>query len=144
MLAESEKSDTEEEIEDFSDRPRTAFTEEQLKSLWEEYIKKLKSEKRSSLASTLASCEPQIGEGFALNLMFGNIVQEQEFLNEQTNLLGFLRPKLNNWGIHIKTEVKVDEKKKRYYTNSERFERLVELNPKLDVLRTRLGLNPDF
>ena len=55
MLEGAKPKHKEEEIEDFSDRPRTIFSEEEFKEQWSLYIKKLKKEKRASLMSTLSS-----------------------------------------------------------------------------------------
>tara|TARA_B100000508_G_scaffold140676_1_gene142781 strand:- start:2736 stop:3443 length:708 start_codon:yes stop_codon:yes gene_type:complete len=144
MLNDSGPKSEEEEIEDFSDRPRTPFNEEDFKAKWNQYIGVLKKDKRASLTSTMLSCRPEIGENFLLNMVFDNKVQESEFNHHKTELLGFLRESLNNWGIQIETEVRVEEQKKKYYTNKERFERMAELNPKLAELRKRLNLDPDY
>ena len=77
-------------------------------------------------------------------MVFDNIVQESEFNNHKTNLLGHLREQLNNWGIQIQSEVRVVAQKKKYYSNKERFERMMELNPKLAELRKRLKLDTDY
>ena len=144
MLEGAKPKHKEEEIEDFSDRPRTIFSEEEFKEQWSLYIKKLKKEKRASLMSTLSSCRPVMEENFLLNMIFDNKVQESEFNNHKTDLLGFLRESLQNWGIHVKSEVRESEQKKKYYTNKERFERMIELNPKLEDLKKRLNLDTDY
>ena len=144
MLNDSGPKEEDDEIEDFSDRPRTPFNEKEFKTQWNLYIEKLKNEKRSSLRSTLSSCRPELGENFLLNMVFDNKVQESEFNNHKTDLLGFLRESLKNWGIHVESEVRLEEQTKKYYTNKERFERMVELNPKLAELRKRLNLDTDY
>ncbi|MGB0404071.1 MAG: hypothetical protein ACPGEG_08240 [Salibacteraceae bacterium] len=144
LLNESTKDGGEEEIEDFSDRPRTPYTEVEFKTVWQDYIELLKTNKRASMMSTLSSCHPEFQDNFKLNMIFDNIVQEAEFLNEKSALLGHLREKLQNWGIHIVTEVREVAQKKKYYSNRERFERMAELNPKLELLRSRLNLDPDY
>jgi DNA polymerase-3 subunit gamma/tau len=134
----------EDEIPDYSDKPRTAFTLEELMVHWNSYIEMLKRDKRSSMQSTLESCKPTLQENFVLKMTFHNKVQRDEFNNEKTNFLGHLRENLNNWGISIESEVKQENLEKRYYTNRDRFERMTELNPKLAELRKRLNLDPDF
>lgn len=144
MLNESKKVEEEDEVEDFSGRPITPYTEQEFKAVWQDYIELLKKNKRASMVSTLSSCHPEFLDNFKLNMIFDNIVQEAEFINEKSELLGHLREKLQNWGIHIVTEVREVAQKKKYYSNRERFERMIELNPKLELLRSRLNLDPDY
>ena len=142
--------ETEEKQEELSEeellrnKPRDPFQPEDLKKRWDEYAQNLQNKNRSSLASTMMTCKPELGEKFRLKVVLDNKVQQNELNQEKVEILTFLREKLNNYGIQIDTEVRVEVQKKRYYTNRERFDRLVELNPKLQELRNRLNLDPDF
>lgn len=140
---EEEKAAVEDQAEDLSNKPRTAFTEEEFKKHWEDYIELLKRTGKSSFASTMRVSDPKL-DGFKVVLELENTVQENEFNVEKTDLSGYLRRKLNNYGIQIeyhKVEVKETV---RYYTNKERFARLTEINPHLKELAKRLNIDPDF
>ncbi|UTW60725.1 hypothetical protein KFE98_11760 [bacterium SCSIO 12741] len=139
-----EKTEEISEEELLRNKPRDPFKVEDLNKLWKEYAKNLQGKSRSSLASTMLTNDPEMDENWKLKVMLDNKVMQNEMNQEKVEILSFLRERLNNYGIQIETEVRVEVQKKRYYTNRERFDRMMELNPKLQDLRTRLNLDPDF
>ncbi len=57
------------------------------------------------------------------------------------DLLNFLRPRLKNFSIYIKTKQVVKEVVNRLYTSTEKYQYLVEKNPKLEEMRRRFNLD---
>ena len=73
-----------------------------------------------------------------------NPIEEPLLLSFKTNLIEFLRNKLNNNSIQIIGMLQEVQSKKVAYTNKDKFEHLAEKNPFLNELRDRFGLDPDF
>lgn len=73
-----------------------------------------------------------------------NPVQESLLETLKSDLLTFLREKLNNSAIQLTGELKPHDEKKVLYTNRDKFDHLVEKNPALKDLKERLGLDTDF
>ena len=73
-----------------------------------------------------------------------NPVEEAFLMAIKSDLLGYLREKLNNSTIQLEGVVQHTAVKKKAYTNKERFEYLAEKNPLLRQLQEKFGLDPDF
>ena len=144
MMQEDEKKKEKAEEEDFSNRPRDEFGAEELNNAWKEYSRILRKQHKSSFISLLQTCNPEIGENNKILLTLENSVQESELNQEKSALLSFLRKKLNNWGIAFETSIRKKEEKVKYYTNRERFDRLVELHPDIVELKRKLNFDPDY
>ncbi|MOA15362.1 hypothetical protein D3C78_1355150 [compost metagenome] len=68
-------------------------------------------------------------------------LQEDLLQDEMIDLLNFLRPRLKNFSIYIKTKQVVKEVVNRLYTSTEKYQYLVEKNPKLEEMRRRFNLD---
>lgn len=74
-----------------------------------------------------------------------NPIEEPLLASMKSDLVGYLREKLNNSTIHVKGELKIAEGKQRFaYTNKEKFEVLLDRNPLLRELKDRFSLDADF
>jgi len=130
---------------DTTGKPREPFTDQTLYTAWHKYLIQLKSQKRSSLHSTLGSREVTIKEGNVLRLVLDNEIQKVEIIENRSEMLNFLRAELNNYGIQLDLEVSKEEgEKKRVYTNRDRFEHMSEKNPALLRLQERLDLDVGY
>ena len=56
-------------------------------------------------------------------------------------LIGFLREKLNNYGIQIDVVVNAIAEKKFAYTPQEKYNKLKEKNPLIEKLKNTFGLD---
>jgi DNA polymerase-3 subunit gamma/tau len=68
-------------------------------------------------------------------------LQEDLLQDEMIDLLNFLRPRLRNFSIYIKSKQVVKEVVNRLYTSTEKYQYLVEKNPKLEEMRRRFNLD---
>ncbi len=66
---------------------------------------------------------------------------EDQFGVVRSRLLNFLRKELNNYAIQVQTHVVQSEQKKYIYTPQEKFQKLVESNPSLVLLKNKFGLD---
>jgi DNA polymerase-3 subunit gamma/tau len=116
------------------------FTTEQLTEAWKafaEHRKKYKAEYQ------LLTQEFEVhGTTIVLHLM--NPVQETLLNEMKSDLMQFIRERLQNYSIQVTGEHRNTDTKKVIYTNREKFEHLAEKNPLLLELKEKLGLDPDF
>ena len=68
-------------------------------------------------------------------------INKKELEDELPELLSYIKTSLKNNLIEIKFNTNNSIKKNILYTPSEKFEKLVELNPSLEILRKKLDLD---
>ena len=68
-------------------------------------------------------------------------INKKELEHELPKLLRYIKISLKNDLIEIKINTKSSVKKDILFTPSEKFEKLVELNPSLEILRKKLDLD---
>ncbi len=103
----------------------------------------MKSDGRSREYNTLNQ-QVSIDDDLTIHLLLPNSFQTKTIEELQLELLTHLRKKFNNGQIKLVAEVEKFEDKKLIYTNSEKFEYLVQKYPDLMKLKHRLDLDTDF
>jgi DNA polymerase-3 subunit gamma/tau len=112
--------------------------------VWVQYAELAEKAGRHSMASTLLARKPILKENFLIELCIDNQVQENEMRAERTELLTYLRSRLNNYKIDIETSIKLmPAEERKYFTQKEKFYRLAELYPVLNKLKQQLDLDID-
>jgi len=66
---------------------------------------------------------------------------KKEVEREQNDLMVYLRSKLNNHAINLKITVNEEAAKKYAFTPEEKYEKLREKNPAIDLLRKEFDLD---
>ncbi|MGY0408581.1 MAG: DNA polymerase III subunit gamma/tau [Polaribacter sp.] len=127
--------------ENFDKYPKEVFTEKQLQEFWKEYSAILQKKGEQSMASIVATDTPILLENFMISFTVPNKLMEAQFLRGLPKLLLFLREKLNNYGITIKTTLNETIQKKFTYTPLEKYNKLKEKNPLLEKLRNTFKLD---
>ena len=120
------------------------FSETELLGCWKELIVFIKEKGKSNLGITLGSHQPRLLEGYLIELPLSNAVQAEMILEEKYMLLEYLRNKLENDKIEITTKIIEGEKNNIPYTNKDKFKIMLDENPQLEILRVKLGLDPDY
>jgi DNA polymerase-3 subunit gamma/tau len=120
--------------------PEEVFTEKEMRAAWEEYSLKLKRKGKYNLHSHLTMGEPVLEKNL-IHLIFPNDTIRVEVERAKSDLLGFLKKKLNNHAIDLSIEVNEEETKRYAYTTREKFELLKEKNPLIDKLRKEFELD---
>jgi len=114
--------------------------ESKVRQVWKEYAEQRKN---------------QVGEYHILNQTFtltnnvitvllNNPIEEPMLQGMKSDLVGYLREKLNNSTLQVEGEMQQNNTKRKAYTNKEKFDYLVEKNPLLKELQEKLGLDPDY
>jgi len=114
------------------------FTEKELIVVWEKLIQRYKD--RPNLQSTL-SRNPRLDEECELILDIENSVQQDLINSVKPELVSWLRRELKNSKIHLVTKINHTEKGKVIYTDSEKFDEMIRINPELKLLKERLHLD---
>ena len=125
---------------DEEDLPKDDFNEKELLETWNTYTKMLQDKGQFNLASILAIDTPKL-IGTSIHLEFPNATNKVEVERQQYDLLAFIRKTLNNYDINLNITVNEEMERKYAYTTQEKFEKLKEKNPNLDVLRKTFDLD---
>ena len=120
------------------------FSIADLLSNWKEMISILKKNGKSNLAITLGIYDPILLDNFLIEVPLSNSSQIELVFNEKQKILQILRSRLGNDKLDLKTVVVESEKRDVAYTNQDKFNKMLEKNPNLAVLREKLGLDPEY
>ena len=92
------------------------------------------------LASTLGTDTPKL-ENTTINLTFPNETMKVELERAQHGLMEFLRKRLNNFDISLQITVNEKQTKKYVFDSKDKYKRLREINPVIDLLRQEFDLD---
>lgn len=95
---------------------------------------------RPSIKSSLSNL-PQITDDYKLILEINNSIQDDLINTIKPELLSWLRTELKNSKIQLITKITETVKGKIIYTDSEKFDEMVEKNPHLAILTQKFNLS---
>jgi DNA polymerase-3 subunit gamma/tau len=134
-MAEVQKS-TAKEVVHLASEP---FTETEMLEQWLKYAQRIEDKGYRIVASLLTINDP-ILEGTTIIHELPNESSKIDFEKEKPELLGYLRGKLHNHDITIDVKVNETLVLKKSYTPQDKYNRLAELNPNLELMRNLFGL----
>jgi DNA polymerase III subunit gamma/tau len=134
-MAESLKS-TVKEVVHLASEP---FTETEMLEQWLKYAQRMEDKGYRIIAALLTINDPTL-EGTTITHELPNESSKIDFEKEKPELLGYLRGKLHNHDIAINVKVNETLVEKKRYTVQEKYNRLAELNPNLEMMRSLFGL----
>lgn len=121
--------------------PRENFTEVDLRKHWADFIEIIDKKGQKILASNLHTDVPKLKEDFKIHIELPNSTMKKEIEREQFELMEYLRAKLNNHFVHLDITVNETTAKKFAFTPEEKYEKLREKNPVIDLLRQEFDLD---
>ncbi len=121
--------------------PTQPFEEKDMQAYWEEFVKKLDAKGKKILAANLQSDIPKLRDETTICIELPNSTMKKEVEREQSLMLNFLKEKLQNYNITLHIEVNEAQNKKYAFTPEEKYEKLREKNPAIDVLRREFDLD---
>ncbi|WP_372755064.1 DNA polymerase III subunit gamma/tau [Mariniflexile sp.] len=127
-------------VVDEQNLPKEPFTEAELIKTWNEYIDILVNEGKHNLASILSIDTPKV-KGTVINLEYPNATNKVELERNQYDLMLYIRKNLNNFDISLSITINEEMEKQYAYTTLEKFEKLKEKNPSIDILRKTFDLD---
>jgi DNA polymerase-3 subunit gamma/tau len=128
-------------IIDESELPKEAFTEEDMQKHWNDFVKKIDEDGRKLLASSLSTDVPKLSDETTIWIELPNDTMKKEVEREKFQLMEYLQTNLNNQFIILKITVNEEVSKKFAFTPEEKYQKLREKNPAIDVLRKTFDLD---
>ena len=120
---------------------REIFTLPQLLTYWNEYSENAKASGKINIYTLMSGADPQIEGTETIIVKVEHKLQESLLQEEMVDLMNFLRPRLKNFNVSIRTMQMAREVVNRLYTSTEKYQYLVEKNPKLDEFRRKFNLD---
>jgi len=135
-LAEANKSVRKEEVH----LPTEPFTETDMLLQWNKYAQRLSDKGHKIMEALLLINDPKL-QGTTIIHELPNEGSKIDFESEKHELQGYLRGKLHNHDIVIEVVVNEKMQVKKTYNDQDRYNRLHEINPAIEVLRNTFGLD---
>ncbi|WP_255512736.1 DNA polymerase III subunit gamma/tau [Flavobacterium sp. GT3R68] len=120
--------------------PAEDFTETDMLLQWNKYAQRLGDKGHKIMESLLLINDPVL-KGTAITLELPNEGSKIDFETEKHGLLGHLRSHLHNHKITIEVIVNEAVETKQAFTTQEKYNRLCEKNPNLEILRKTFDLD---
>lgn len=117
-----------------------AFSETDMLLQWNKYAQRLADKGHKIMESFLLINDPKL-DGTTIIHELPNDGSRIEFESEKHDLVGYLRGKLHNHDIDIKIVVNESMDSRKAFTPQDRYNRLNEINPSLDLLRKTFDLD---
>ncbi|CAM4158285.1 hypothetical protein FLAN108750_13200 [Flavobacterium antarcticum] len=121
------------------DLPTEAFSETDMLLIWTNFAEKKGQKGQKIIEALLLISDPKL-DGTTIIHELPNEGSKIEFEAVKYELTGALRGKLHNHDISIEVIVNEDISSKRAFTPQDRYNRLNEINPNLEVLRKLFDL----
>lgn len=129
-----------EEIDE-SQLPNETFTQEDMQKHWADFVEKIDGNGRKILASSLTTDVPKMFDATTIWIELPNDTMKKEVEREQYDLMVYLKQKLNNHFVSLRITVNEETAKKFAFTPEEKYEKLREKNPAIDLLRQTFDLD---
>ncbi|MCB0398745.1 MAG: DNA polymerase III subunit gamma/tau [Winogradskyella sp.] len=125
---------------DEEDLPKEPVSQEALTKAWNEYTASITKKGEKILASILQMDKPKL-KSTAIHLTYSNNTNKIELERAQYPLLAYLRKTLKNYDLHLDITVNEEVAKKYAFTPREKYEKLKEKNPNIELLKRTFGLD---
>jgi len=126
--------------------PTEDFDEEDLIKHWIEYTKRLDDEGAKIVASIFDITDKEKREkltikGTVIHIEVPNASMQMDIHGAQYGILSYVRKKLSNHDISIQVDVNEEVAKKYVFSSADKYEKLLEMNPAIGLLRQEFGLD---
>lgn len=124
---------------DPNDLPKEAFTEDAFFTVWKAYIASLNAKGEKILPAMLEMNTPKLqGTEIHIELSSGSLKEQLE--QNQFPLMEYLRKALKNFDLSLHITVNEEIEKQYAYSPIEKYEKLKEKNPNIELLKKTFGL----
>jgi hypothetical protein len=127
-------------VKDAVQLPTEPFTETDMLLHWNKYAQKL-GDKGYKIMESLLSINDPVLNGTEITLELPNEGSKIDFESEKNGLLGYLKGHLHNHDITINVIVNESIENKFAFTAQDKYNRLNEINPNLELLRKTFDLD---
>jgi len=125
---------------DEEELPREPVSQENLLKAWKAYTQSMDKKGEKIMASILQMDTPKL-KGTAIHLTYSNNTNKIELERAQYPLMAYLKKTLKNYDLYLDIKVNEEVAKKYAFTPIEKYEKLKEKNPSIEVLRQTFGLD---
>ncbi len=125
---------------DEDDLPKEPVTQEALNDAWKTYTARMDKKGEKIMASILQMDQPKLKDT-TIYLTYSNNTNKIELERAEFPLMSFLKKKLRNYDLKLDITVNEEIAKKYAFTPLEKYEKLKEKNPNIEVLRQTFGLD---
>lgn len=125
---------------DPNDLPKEKFTPEAFHNAWKSYIASLDRKGEKIMVSILEMNTPKL-KGTEIHVEFPNESLKIELERAQFPLMEYLRKAVKNFDLSLHIEVNEEVAKQYAFTPLEKYEKLKEKNPNLELLKNTFGLD---
>ena len=108
---------------------------------WNKYAQRLGEKGFRIMESLLLINDPKLEGESRITLELPNEGSKLDFEGQIHGLLGHLKGHLHNHDITIDVIVNESFESKRSFNDQDRYNRLMEINPNIELLRTTFGLD---
>ncbi len=126
---------------DEDDLPKDVIIEKKMQQHWATFVDKIDKEGRKILASNLNADIPKLKDNHILYIELPNDTMKKEVEREQYDLIEYLKLKLNNHFVKLEIRVNEEVAKKFAFTIEDKYKKLQEKNPLIDLLRQEFDLD---
>jgi len=126
---------------DEEDLPNDPFTLETIIKFWNIFVTKLEADGKYNLAAILQIDTPKLINENTIRLEFPNTTNKIEVECQQFELLQYLRKAVNNFSISLDIVVNETLEKQYAYTPEDKYQKLVEKNIHVELLRKTFDLD---
>ena len=121
--------------------PKDSFEEKEMQKHWDDFVHLLEKKGRKILASNFQTDVPKLKNDHTIWIELPNTSMKKEVEREQSLMLNYLKEKLNNHSISLYITVNEETAKKFAFTPEEKYQKLKEKNPAIEVLRKEFDLD---
>jgi len=127
-------------IIDEEDLPKEPVTQDALTRAWNTYTAKMDKKGEKIMASILQMDDPKL-TGTTISLTYSNNTNKIELERAEFPLMAFLKKTLRNYDLKLDITVNEEIAKKYAFTPKEKYEKLKEKNPNIELLKKTFGLD---
>jgi DNA polymerase-3 subunit gamma/tau len=127
-------------LKHLGDLPSETFSETDMRLQWNKFAQRMQDSGKMLMSTYMLMNEPVL-KGTTITLELPNESTKEEFLTGCGDLMGYLRGKLHNHDISIEVKVNESVEKKYAFTPDDKYERLKEINPAIELLRKTFDLD---
>jgi DNA polymerase-3 subunit gamma/tau len=120
--------------------PKKPVKEADLVTAWKTYANSLQNKGERILASIMEMETPKLKDNKIL-LTYSNNTNKIELEKSQHPLLSYLRRTLENYDLRLEISVNEEIAKKYVFTPQEKYQKLKEKNPAIELLKKTFGLD---
>ncbi len=125
---------------DENDLPKEPVTQEALTDAWKAYTAQMDTKGEKIMASILQMDAPKLKDT-TICLTYSNNTNKIELERAEFPLMTFLKKRLLNYDLKLDITVNEEIAKKYAFTPQEKYEKLKEKNPNIEILRQMFGLD---